>query len=120
VRAENNTNVRLIPDINRLIHEPARYNIMALLYVIERAEFLFVQNQIHLTPGNLSTHVSKLEAAHYVDIQKKFVGKKPKTFLKMTKSGRNAFKDYRKKMKELLSGPIRARGKSEAEENPFC
>ena len=39
-----------LPDIDRLIHEPARYNIMALLYVVERADFLFVQNQTRLTP----------------------------------------------------------------------
>jgi DNA-binding MarR family transcriptional regulator len=94
-----------LPDVDRLIHEPARYNIMALLYVVTKAEFLFVQNQINLTPGNLSTHVSKLEAAGYVSIQKKFVGRKPKTFLSLTARGRKAFETYRDRMRQLFSGP---------------
>jgi DNA-binding MarR family transcriptional regulator len=91
------------PDVDRLIHEPARYNIMALLYVVERAEFLFVQNQTKLTPGNLSSHLAKLEGAGYLRIQKKFVGKKPTTFLSLLKRGRVAFEDYRAKMKEVFT-----------------
>ncbi|UCE25918.1 MAG: transcriptional regulator [Candidatus Zixiibacteriota bacterium] len=79
---------------------------MALLYVVTRAEFLFVQNQTHLTPGNLSSHVSKLESAGYVDIQKQFVGKLPKTFLSLTQRGREAFEDYRNRMKELFTTPL--------------
>lgn len=98
-----------LPEVDRLIHEPARYNIMALLYVVDRADFLFVQNQTHLTAGNLSTHVSKLEAAEYVTVRKEFVGKKPRTFLGLTKSGREAFTDYRKKMKKLFTAPPQVR-----------
>lgn len=94
-----------LPEVDRLIHEPARYNIMALLYVIERADFLFVQNQTGLTPGNLSAHVSKLEAVGYVSIQKEFVGKRPRTFLSLTGQGRGAFENYRGKMKELFTTP---------------
>ena len=78
---------------------------MALLYVIERAELLFVQNQIRLTPGNLSSHVTKLETAGYVEIEKKFVGKTPRTFLRLTEQGREAFEDYRERMKELFTTP---------------
>lgn len=92
-----------LPEVDRLIHEPARYNIMALLYVVERADFLFVQNQTGLTPGNLSTHVTRLETIGYLKVEKEFVGKKPKTFLSLTEEGREAFEDYRRKMKELFS-----------------
>jgi DNA-binding MarR family transcriptional regulator len=95
-----------LSEVNRLIHEPARYNIMALLYVVSKAEFLFVQNQIGLTPGNLSAHVSKLEAAGYVAIEKKFVGKMPRTMLGLTDQGRKAFEDYRRKMKDLFTTPL--------------
>ncbi len=56
--------------VDRLIHEPARYGVMALLYVVRRAEFLFVQNQTGLTPGNLSAHASKLEQAGYLKVDK--------------------------------------------------
>ena len=103
--AEHESGSYQLPEVDKIIHEPARYNIMALLYVVERAEFLFVQNQIGLTPGNLSSHVTKLETAGYVKIEKKFVGKSPRTFLKLSKQGREAFDDYREKMKEIFTTP---------------
>jgi DNA-binding MarR family transcriptional regulator len=103
--ANNQANGHQLPQVDRLIHEPARYNIMALLYVIKRAEFLFVQNQTHMTPGNLSSHLSKLEEAGYLTIQKEFVGKIPRTFLSLTHQGRDAFENYRAKMKKLFTKP---------------
>jgi len=109
VPASSETEGYQLPEVDRVIHEPARYNIMALLCVVERAEFLFVQNQTHLTPGNLSSHLSKLEAAGYVTIQKEFVGKVPRTFLSLSDSGREAFEGYRSKMKELFTTPPRVR-----------
>ncbi|MBU1319981.1 MAG: transcriptional regulator [candidate division Zixibacteria bacterium] len=78
---------------------------MALLYVIEKAEFLFVQNQTNMTSGNLSTHLSKLGAAGYIDIKKRFVSKKPKTFVRLNEKGRKAFEEYREQMKELFTNP---------------
>jgi DNA-binding MarR family transcriptional regulator len=102
-------NAGAFPEVNRLVHEPTRYNIMALLYVVKKAEFLFVQNQIGLTPGNLSAHVSKLEAAGYMVVDKKFVGKMPRTMLSLTKAGRKAFEDYRRTMKDLFTTPLENR-----------
>jgi len=101
--ANDTPNGRRLPEVDRLVHEPARYNVMALLYVITRADFLFVQNQTHLTPGNLSSHLSKLEAAGYLTIQKTFAGKTPRTFLKLTEQGRAAFENYRDLMRELFA-----------------
>lgn len=97
------------PDIDRLIHEPARYSIMALLYVVERADFLFVRNQTNLTPGNLSAHLGKLETAGYVEIHKEFAGKIPRTFLRLTEAGREAFTVYRHRMRKLFTSPPEAR-----------
>jgi DNA-binding MarR family transcriptional regulator len=107
--ADNDADSYGLSDVDRLIHEPARYSIMTLLYVVERADFLFVHNQTHLTPGNLSSHLSKLEAAGYLKIQKEFVGKIPRTFLSLTEPGRRAFEDYRNKMKQLFTTPPRVR-----------
>jgi len=89
--------------IDKLIHEPARLNIMTHLYVVESADFLFMMRQTGLTFGNLSAHMSKLEEAGYIDIIKEFVGKKPHTMLKLTKKGRKAFDEYRKKMKQFFN-----------------
>ena len=89
--------------IDKLIHEPARLSIMTRLYVVESADFLFMMSQTGLTFGNLSAHMSKLEDAGYIDIIKEFVGKKPHTMLKLTKKGRRAFDNYRKKMKQFFN-----------------
>jgi DNA-binding HxlR family transcriptional regulator len=91
-----------IMEIDKLIHEPARLLIMSHLYVVESADFLFLMRQTDLTFGNLSSHLSKLEKAEYVDIKKEFVGKKPHTMLKLTKKGRKAFLNYRERMKQVF------------------
>ncbi len=68
-----------IQDVDRLIHEPNRLQIMAQLYGVQRVGFLFLQNQTRLTPGNLSVHLSKLQAANYLEVPKGFIDKKPHT-----------------------------------------
>jgi DNA-binding transcriptional ArsR family regulator len=88
--------------IDRILHEPARLQIAALLYVIEKAEFLFVMNQTGLTWGNLSSHLAKLEGAGYVKIEKSFKGKRPLTSVLLTSKGRTAFKQYSEKMRQLF------------------
>ena len=95
--------VQPLTTVDKVIHEPARLNIMAYLYVIDSADFLFMMRQTGLTFGNLSAHMSKLEEAGYIEIIKEFVGKKPHTMLKLTEKGRRAFDDYRKKMKQFFN-----------------
>ncbi len=91
-----------IPKIDKVIHEPARLTIMAYLFVVESADFLFLQRQTGLTWGNLSSHISKLESAGYVEVTKEFLNKKPHTALQLTKKGRTAFKEYRQNMKQVF------------------
>lgn len=104
--AENNTkneNLQALGEIDRVIHEPARLLIMAYLSVVESADFLFLMNQTNLTRGNLSSHLSKLEAAGYVEIKKEFVEKIPRTLLRLTEKGRQAFLQYRHNMQQVLN-----------------
>lgn len=89
-------------DIDRLIHEPARLLIVATLFVVEKADFLFLMRQTGLTQGNLSSHMNKLEAAGYIDVEKTFRGKRPHTVLRMTDTGRTAFVQYRARMERVL------------------
>ena len=91
-----------IQKIDKVIHEPARLIIMAHLFVVESADFLFLQRQTGLTWGNISSHVRKLEAAGYIEVQKEFLDKKPHTTLKLTKNGRTAFEEYRNKMAQVF------------------
>lgn len=96
--------------IDRLIHEPARMLIMSLLAVVESADFLFLQRQTGLTAGNLSSHLSRLEEADYVTIEKQFVGKKPNTMLQLTRTGRAAFDRYRESLSQVLEGQTDEQG----------
>ena len=98
----DNEGLQPIADIDRLIHEPARLMIMAHLYVVESADFLFLMRQTRLTWGNLSSHLSKLEDVGYINVEKEFVGKKPHTMLCLTDAGRTAFREYRQSMKQVF------------------
>ena len=88
----------LIMDIDRVIHAPARLLILSLLYVVESADYVFLMRQTGLTRGNLSSHMSKLEDAGYLEVVKEFVDKKPHTMLRLTDDGREAFQNYRQIM----------------------
>ncbi len=91
-----------ISDVDRVIHEPARLIIMAHLYMVESADFLFLMQQTGLTFGNLSSHMKKMEEAEYIEVLKEFVDRRPHTMLKLTEQGRQAFKEYRQKMKHIF------------------
>ena len=93
-----------LEEIDRLIHEPARLNIVAHLSVVECADFLFLLQQTGLTKGNLSSHLNRLEEAGYVAVEKKFVERIPRTLLRLTDRGRQAFRSYRQRMKKMLEG----------------
>jgi len=92
-----------VNEINKIIHEPARLLILAYLYMVESADFLFILNQTGLTKGNLSSHLNKLETIGYVDIEKDFIRKKSRTVLKLTLEGRKEFEIYSKNMKQVLN-----------------
>jgi DNA-binding transcriptional ArsR family regulator len=85
-------------DVDRVIHEPARLIIVALLASVEEADFLWIQRESGLTKGNLSSHLGKLEEARYVQIEKTYKGKVPLTVLRLTRDGKAALEAYRKDM----------------------
>jgi DNA-binding MarR family transcriptional regulator len=89
-------------EIDRVIHEPARLLVVAHLYVVDSADYVFLMQNTGLTWGNLSSHLSKLEEAGYVEVQKDFVDRKPHTMVRLTDAGRSAFDAYRRQMKQLF------------------
>lgn len=91
-----------VPEIDKLVHEPARLSIMANLYVVESADFMYLMRRTGLTFGNLSSHLAKLESADYIRIEKTFRGKKPHTMVHLTPVGRAAFDGYRRGMERML------------------
>jgi DNA-binding MarR family transcriptional regulator len=91
-----------LDDVDRLIHEPARLKLVALLYMLESADFTFLMSQTGMTWGNLSSHMTKLEQAGYLEVEKTFKGKRPNTMLKLTERGRQAFQIYRQQMQQFF------------------
>lgn len=96
--------LRSVTELDRLIHEPARLLIVTILSTVASADFLFLQRETGLTKGNLSAHLSKLEEAGYVQIDKTFKGKLPLTVCWLTPTGRKAFAGYRQQMRDLIEG----------------
>ena len=91
-----------LADIDQVIHAPARLMVVTYLYVVESADFVFLMRLTGLTWGNLSSHLSKLEKEGYIEIQKEFVGKKPHTMIRLTDRGRGAFREYKRRMQQVL------------------
>lgn len=91
-----------LADLDRLVHAPARLMVLSTLYVVESAEYLALMQLTGLTWGNLSTHLSKLEEAGYVALEKRFRGKKPYTMVRLTGDGRAAFTTYKEQMQRVL------------------
>jgi DNA-binding transcriptional ArsR family regulator len=90
-------------DPDRLIHEPNRLALLVILNAVEEADFLFLMDQSGLTKGNLSSHTAKLEAAGYVEVEKTFVGKIPRTVYRLSSAGAAALERYREHMAGVLS-----------------
>jgi DNA-binding transcriptional ArsR family regulator len=102
-KANDSEDIPLVSDINKIIHEPARLLLMSLLFVVKSSDFQFLKTQTKLTDGNLSSHISKLENAGYLKVDKKFKGKKPTTELSLTTEGRHAYTQYREEMDKIFT-----------------
>lgn len=95
-------NLRAVVNVDRMIHEPSRLVIVAILYSVESVDFLYLLRETQMTKGNLSSHLAKLEESGYVEIEKTYRGKVPQTICRLTKSGRAAFRRYRKSLKRAM------------------
>jgi DNA-binding transcriptional ArsR family regulator len=94
--------IQPLTEIDRVIHEPARLMIVALLAAVKEADFRYLHLSTGLTNGNLSVHLSKLEVAGYVGIEKTFRGKYPLTLCRLTENGREALARYKRSMRMAL------------------
>ena len=90
-------------DLDRVIHEPARLLVVALLAGVREADFLWLQRESGLTKGNLSNHLAKLADAGYVEIEKTYKGRVPLTLLRLTRQGKAALDRYKKALNGVLA-----------------
>jgi DNA-binding MarR family transcriptional regulator len=99
---DDSTQLRRVTELDRLIHEPARLLIVTILSAVASADFLFLERETGLTRGNLSAHLSKLDEAGYVKIEKTFKGKLSLTVCKLTPAGKKALAQYRQQLQEFM------------------
>jgi len=94
-----------VNDLDPVIHATTRLRIMTALDALDRADkmsFNALAEGLGLTPGNLSVHLSKLEVAGYVAVEKTYRGRKPATYVAMTAGGRAAFERYLADLSALI------------------
>lgn len=92
-------------ELDPIIHQPARLRIMGALCGLdasEQVDFGFLKKKLELTDGNLGAHLTTLEECGYIRVEKTFVGKRPKTFLAVTKIGRRAFEAHVAALRHIL------------------
>jgi DNA-binding MarR family transcriptional regulator len=92
-------------DLDPIIHQPVRLRIVASLAALgnnESMEFTFLRDLLEVTDGNLGAHLRKLEEAEYLDIEKTFIDRKPKSYVALTTKGRRAFKKHVKALRSIL------------------
>ena len=95
--------IKAVLELDKTIHEPARFVILAILLSVENADFTYLMAQTGLTQGNLSAHLNKLDAAGLISVKKTFEGKRPKTTLQITCVGAGKLKTQSKTLARFLA-----------------
>jgi DNA-binding HxlR family transcriptional regulator len=91
-----------LPALDRRIHERVRLGIVSALAVNESLTFNELKGLLKITDGNLSAHARKLENARYIECQKSFEGRVPRTEYRLTREGRTALHGYLNHMESLI------------------
>jgi DNA-binding transcriptional ArsR family regulator len=102
--SRDTSRIRDLLELDRVIHEPARLAILTILSAADEVEFKFLEQMIGLTRGNLSSHMSKLEAASYVVVLKSYRERVPVTSYRITAAGREALDRYRRQLLDGIRG----------------
>ncbi len=92
----------MLKELNPLLHSQLRLAIMSILMNVEEADFVYLKQKTEATSGNLSVQIDKLAAAEYIEVEKTFAGKKPRTICRVSSTGKKAFEEYVAALKEYL------------------
>lgn len=90
-------------ELNPLLHSELRLAVMSILVSVESADFVYLRKQTGATAGNLSVQIDKLQKAGYIDVEKGFNGRMPRTVCRITRQGVDAFEEYVKAISEYIS-----------------
>jgi DNA-binding MarR family transcriptional regulator len=95
----------MMPKLNEIIHQSVRLRIMAALVTLapdEEVDFTYLRDLLEVTDGNLGAHLRKLEDVDYINLNKLFVERKPRTFVSATKKGRKVFEEHVEALESIL------------------
>ena len=92
----------MLKPLNPLLHSELRLAVMSLLMGVDEADFVYLREQTSATAGNLSVQIDKLSTASYIEVEKGFQGKRPRTTCKLTAEGIKAFEEYVEALKEYI------------------
>ena len=92
----------MLKPLDPLLHSELRLAVMSLLVGVEEADFVFLKEETGASAGNLSVQIDKLSTAGYIDVEKKFVGKRPQTLCRITPTGAKAMEEYVETLKTYL------------------
>lgn len=92
----------MLKPLDPLLHSELRLAVMSILLGVESADFVYIRTQTGATSGNLSVQLDKLQQAGYIEIEKGFNGKIPRTTCRITPSGREAFANYVEHLREYI------------------
>lgn len=87
---------------DQLLHQTVRSKLISLLISNDELPFRALKEMLDVTDGNLASHLAKLEEAEYIKIEKSFEGKRPKTVVHITDTGKAAFKNYIEELKKFI------------------
>ncbi|MFV2143117.1 MULTISPECIES: winged helix-turn-helix domain-containing protein [Isoptericola] len=86
------------------LNSPVRFSIVAALNTVDEAEFAVVRDAVEVSDSVLSKHVATLERARLVAVRKGYVGKRPRTWLRLTKDGRRTFASHVAALRAIADG----------------
>lgn len=95
----------MIDRLNKSFESRVRLGIMAVLVVNEWVDHTQLKELLGVTDGNLASHLAALEDLKYVQVRKRFIGKRPNTSYKATAAGASAFRDHLDAIERLIPKP---------------
>ena len=91
-------------ELDEVIHAPVRFSIVAALAKVDEAEFAAVRDAVQISDSVLSKQVSQLEQAGYVVVKKGYIGKRPRTWLKLSTAGEAAYTRHLAALRAIAEG----------------
>lgn len=88
--------------LDDVVHQRVRLGIMAITHQARQVEFGFLRETLQLTAGNLGQHLTVLEKAELIQIEKGYEGKRPRTWVTLTAAGQTALRDEISRLKQLI------------------